>query len=731
MDPHVRKLLLTLLASSFLVSTSLMTLTPAIAAESDKPAEARTPLSELGKDDPYLWMEEIEGTRALDWAKAQNARSLGVLQGDPRYADLEAKALAILNAKDRVPGVSFAGDGALRNFWQDADHVRGLWRKTTLDSYRTAEPAWETILDVDALSKAENANWVFKAASCLPPEETRCLVTLSNGGKDAVTVREFDTTTKSFVDGGFVLPEGKQNYAWLDRDTLLVGREWTPGEMTDSGYAYVLKTLKRGQALDQAVEVFRGQKTDVAVSPIVLRDPDGKVMGVIAYRGVTFFESEHYLITPKGAAKLDLPAKVSLQAYVSGRVVFLLEQDWPEKGLKTGDLFEYNIDPVTLDAYADLTGGPRAGARPQLIFRPTARQSVESVTNTRNKLVVGLLDNVTGAALVFTHGAQGWTSQKLDLPANSSIGLGSASDKDDRIFLSVTGYLTPSTYWLADAATLTLEQVKASPARFDASTHVVEQFEATSSDGVKIPYFVVRPRGMAYDGTAPTLLYAYGGFQVSMTPGYSGVMGKLWLERGGTYVVANIRGGGEFGPAWHEAALKANRQKAYDDFFAVSQDLIARKITSPRRLGIMGGSNGGLLMGVALTQRPELYNAVVVQVPLFDMIRYSQIGAGASWVGEYGDPAIPSERAVIAKYDPYSNLKAGQKYPEVFIETSTKDDRVHPAHARKAAARLEDLGYGVLYYENIDGGHAASANLAETARRQALEYVYLTRRLMD
>ncbi|PTT86413.1 S9 family peptidase, partial [Pseudomonas sp. HMWF010] len=319
----------------------------------------------------------------------------------------------------------------------------------------------------------------------------------------------------------------------------------------------------------------------------------------------------------------------------------------------------------------------------------------------------------------------------LALPANSSIGLGSTSEKDERLFVTVTGYLTPSTFWLADAGTLKLEQVKASPARFDASTHVVEQFEATSSDGVKIPYFVVRPKAVKYDGSNPTLLYAYGGFQVPMTPGYSGVMGKLWLERGGTYVVANIRGGGEFGPAWHEAGLKENRQKVYDDFFAVSQDLITRKITSPRRLGIMGGSNGGLLMGVALTQRPELYNAIVVQVPLFDMIRYSQIGAGASWVGEYGDPAIPSERAVIEKYDPYSNLKAGKPYPEVFIETSTKDDRVHPAHARKAAARLEELGYPVLYYENIDGGHAGAANLAETARRQAMEYIYLSRKLMD
>jgi len=684
--------------------------------------EARTPLSELGKDDPYLWMEEIEGTRAMDWAKAQNARTLPVLQGDARYATLESQALAILNAKDRIPGVSFAGDGTLRNFWQDKDHVRGIWRKTTLDSYRGAEPAWETILDIDALSKAENANWVFKGASCLPPEDTRCLITLSNGGKDAVTVREFDTVTKTFVAGGFELPEGKQNYTWLDKDTLLVGREWEPGQVTKSGYAYVLKTLKRGQTLAQAKEVFRGVETDVAVSPFVLRDADGKAVAVMASRGVTFFESEYHLLTDKGPVKLDLPLKASIQGYVDDQMVVLMEQDWVEKGFKTGDLISFDL--------AALKAAPTT-TKATLVLRPTAKQSVESVQTTRTKLVVSLLDNVKGAAKVLTHGARGWTSQDLALPANSAIGLGSSSEKDERLFVTVTGYLAPTTFWLADAGSLKLEQVKASPARFDASTHVVEQFEATSTDGTKIPYFVVRPKGVKYDGTAPTLLYAYGGFQVSMTPGYSGVMGKLWLERGGTYVVANIRGGGEFGPAWHTAGLKENRQKVYDDFFAVSQDLITRKITSPRRLGIMGGSNGGLLMGVALTQRPELYNAIVVQVPLFDMIRYSQIGAGASWVGEYGDPAIPSEKAVIAKYDPYSNLKAGRNYPEVFIETSTKDDRVHPAHARKAAARLEELGYPVLYYENIDGGHAASANLAETARRQALEYVYLSRKLMD
>lgn len=718
----MRSLLLALLASTSLMTSTYSTL--AQAAEPAVPAdtEARTPLAELGKNDPYKWMEEIEGTRALDWAKAQNARSLPVLQGDARYADLQARALAILNAKDRVPSVSFAGDGSLRNFWQDADHVRGLWRRTTLDSYRTAAPAWETLLDIDALAKAEGANWVFKGVDCLPPDDARCLVTLSDGGKDAVTIREFDTVAKAFVPGGFVLPEGKQNVAWLDRDTLLVAREWEPGQVTKSSYPYVLKALKRGQVLAEAKELYRGTVDDVSVGPNVVRDSDGVVRAVLAYRGVSFFESETYLLADGGPTRLPFPLKSSIQGYVAGQLVLSLEQDWADKGFKTGDLVSFDLAALKADP---------AKAVATLVLRPTARQSVEQVTSTRSKLIVGLLDNVTGAAYAYSHGPGGWTSEKLALPANSTIGLGSTSEKDERLFVSVTGYLAPTTYWLADAGSLKLEQVKASPARFDASTHVVEQFEATSTDGVKIPYFVVRPRTVKYDGSAPTLLYAYGGFQVSMTPAYSGVMGKLWLERGGTYVVANIRGGGEFGPRWHEAALKENRQKAYDDFFAVSQDLIARKITSPRRLGIMGGSNGGLLMGVALTQRPELYNAIVVQVPLFDMIRYSQIGAGASWVGEYGDPAIPAERAVIARYDPYSNLKAGRPYPEVFIETSTKDDRVHPAHARKAAARLEDLGYPVLYYENIDGGHAASANLAETARRQALEYVYLSKKLMD
>ncbi len=658
--------------------------------------------------DPNAYLEEIEGDQALAFARAENARSLPVLEGDARYAGNYAAALKIATAKDRIPAVDFAGDGGLRNFWQDADHVRGLWRTTSLESFRTPEPVWRTLLDLDALSATEKANWVWKGAQCLAPDDGLCLVALSDGGKDAVEVREFDTRAGRFVEGGFVSPQSKQDVEWVDKDTLLIGRDWGEGTLTDSSYPYVVKAWTRGTPLASAREVFRGAKTDVSVQPLVLRNADGTVQATGVLRAVSFFESEHYLFTGKGPVKLPLPLRSSLRGLVDGQVLFTLEQDWPEQGFKEGDLIAYDL--------AALKAEP-TGARAALVLRPNAHQSIEQVATTRDRLVVALYEDVKGGLLSFTHGAGGWTPTRLDLPKDSSIGISAASDRDNRLMLNVAGFLNPNALMLADAASGKVETLKTLPPRFDASKDVVEQYWATSKDGTKVPYFVVRPKDLKFDGSAPTLLYAYGGFQVSETPSYSGTMGRLWLEQGGVYVLANIRGGGEFGPAWHNAGLKLNRQRVYDDFFAVSQDLIARQITSPRRLGIMGGSNGGLLMGVALTQRPELYNAIVIQVPLFDMIGYTHIGAGASWVGEYGDPAIPAERAVIETYSPYQNLKAGQPYPEVYIETSTKDDRVHPAHARKAAARLKALGYPYLYYENIDGGHAAAANLNETARR--------------
>ena len=675
--------------------------------------------------DPYLWLEDVSGARAMDWVKAENVKTLGVLEKDSRFAGLLADALTIAEAKDRIPAPEFLA-GQVYNFWQDSDHVRGVWRKTSLDDYARPEPAWTTALDLDALSKAEKANWVWKGSDCEWRAERRCMINLSDGGEDAITLREFDLETGGFVDGGFTLPHGKQTSAWADPDTLLVSREWASGELTTSGYPFVVKQIKRGQPLSAAVEVFRGDAKDggYGVSPQALHDGEDH-QALLINRPLSTFEAENYLVTLAGVKKLALPLKVQIDDMVAGRILVTLNENWsidgasfPQGALVSIDLAEATADPDHL--------------KPRLVYAPGPRESIEAVSATKSNLFVVVYQNVKGRAFVYTPVADGgWSHRQLDLPDNASISLVGADPHSERAFLSVTSFLTPTTLWLADAADGHLVQVKALSPKFDASKDVVEQYEATSKDGTKIPYFLVHPRTMTLDGSTPTVLYAYGGFQVSMTPSYGAIQGKLWLERGGAYVLANIRGGGEFGPAWHDAGLKTHRQLIYDDFAAVAEDLIARKVTSPRRLGIQGGSNGGLLRGVEFTQHPELWNAVDIQVPLLDMLRFEQIAAGTSWVGEYGSVSNPDERAFLASISPYNNLKPDVTYPEPFIWTTTKDDRVGPQHARKFAAKLAGMGKPYMFYEVIEGGHGAGANLRERAHTSALEITYFIRKLMD
>jgi prolyl oligopeptidase len=709
---------------ALLLAVAASSLTAGLGQALAQPASS-VPSAEASAD-PFLWLEDVEGKRALDWVTTENTRSLKVLEGDPRYAAMHAQALELAQAKDRIPAPEFLG-GQVYNFWQDADHVRGLWRATSVADYAQPEPEWRTVLDLDQLSKDENANWVFKGATCNRPREQLCLIALSDGGEDAVTLREFDLSTSRFVNGGFNLTHSKQQADWIDDDTLIVARDWGPGAMTTSGYPFVVKVLHRGQQPRQAQEVFRGEPTDQGgATPQVLVDGQGR-RAIIITRRVTFFESEQYLVTPHGGRRLAVPKKVDIDDLVAGRLILTLHEDWaPATGgplLKAGSVV--SVDLTAAEADPD-------HLVPTLVWAPGSRQAPGEVSATRNRLVVTGLDNVRGRAWVFTpvDGA-GWTQKVLDLPDNSTLSIVSTSSDDDQAFLQATSFLTPTTLWLTDGWSGMLRQVKALPAKFDASNLVTEQFEATSKDGTRVPYFLVHRKDIKLDGSTPTLLYGYGGFEVSMTPTYSANLGKLWLERGGAYALADIRGGGEFGPAWHEAALTVHRQRAYDDFAAVGQDLIARKITSSRRLGIRGGSNGGLLMGVEFEQHPELWNATIIEVPLLDMLRFEQIAAGASWVGEYGSVADPTQRAFLASISPYANLKAGAKYPEPFIFTTTKDDRVGPVHARKFAAEMEAMGLPFLYYENTEGGHAAGANLREVAHEQALEMVYLSQKLMD
>ena len=672
--------------------------------------------------DPFLWLEEVNGAKAMDWVNAENAKTLGVLQKDPRFDGFYQDALAIGQAKDRIPGPQFI-NGAVYNFWQDAEHVRGIWRTTSLADYATASPDWKTVLDLDELAKADGKNWVWHGADCESPGKRRCLIMLSEGGEDADTVREFDLGRGGFVPDGFILPRGKQNASWVDDDTLLVSREWQPGELTTSGYPYVVKELKRGEALGAAREIGRGRKSDVGMNGFVLRDAQGH-RALIVQRDISFFESEISFITSDGLRKLDIPLKANVAGLVAGRLLVKLETDWNLVGnsFRGGQL-------VSMDFAATLKDLKHL--RPQALFVPGLRDTLDQVGTTRDRVVVVAYENVKGRAYVYKpERGGGWSRRKLDLPDNSSIRLGSTERDGDQAFLSVNGFLTPTTLMLANVDTGTLSVAKTTGAKFDASNELVEQRFAKSKDGTMVPYFVVRPKTMKFDGNNPTILNAYGGFGVSMTPNYSGTMGKLWLERGGVYVLANIRGGGEFGPAWHEAGLKTKRQVIYDDFAAVAKDLIAKGVTSPKHLGIVGGSNGGLLMGVEFTQHPELWNAVAIEIPLLDMLRYEKIEAGASWVGEYGSVSKPAERAFLASISPYNNLKEGMKYPKPFIWTTTKDDRVGPEHARKFAAKLASMGYPYYYYEVTEGGHGAGANIKEQSFTTALTMTYFTQQLI-
>jgi prolyl oligopeptidase len=674
--------------------------------------------------DPFLWLEEIEGKRALAWVQQQNARSLQQLTHDARYQDAYHQALGILEDRSRIPYGSLRG-GQVYNFWQDDQHVRGLWRRAPLASYETANPSWETLLDLDALSKAEGHNWVYKGVDCQPENGPRCLISLSDGGQDAQVVREFDLRSRSFVADGFTLPQAKSDVSWKDAYTLLVATDFGAGSLTESGYAYIVKEWHRGQPLSQAREIFRGEPHDVLSSPARLDGDRGEHLLLIAH-AKTFFSTEYLLV---GAAPqagrlpaLTLPPKVELQGISHGELLFLIRQDWQIGGqsFKTGSLLSMPLAAVT-------------AVQPPIrtVLVPGARDSIEQVAVTHGGVLVAQYSNVKGRLLRLQFDAQTWHATDLALPANGSVGIATADERSDTAFVTYEDFLQPATLYQVVVPTGQVTPIKTLAQKFDAGRFTVEQLTAKSRDGTQVPYFVVHAKDFVADGTAPTLLYGYGGFDVSMLPSYLGTTGKLWLERGGVYVLANIRGGGEFGPAWHEAGLKTHRQVVYDDFIAVATDLIARRITSTRRLGIEGGSNGGLLMGVMLTQRPELFRAAVVQVPLLDMLRFDQLLAGASWVDEYGSPQVPQERAWLEKMSPYQNLHFRKDYPQVFILTSTKDDRVHPGHARKYAAKLESLHMPFLYYENVEGGHSAAADLRERARRLALEFVYLSERLID
>jgi prolyl oligopeptidase len=671
--------------------------------------------------DTHIWLEDVEGEEALAWVEEQNAESLGHLESLAIFEPLKERNLEIYNSDERIATPAIRGDHVY-NFWRDEDNVRGRWRRMLLDDYVAGSNDWELVLDIDKLAEGEDEDWVWKGAQCLRPGYRRCLLNLSRGGADAVVVREFDVETKTFVMDGFSIPEAKQRVSWIDDNSVWVGSDFGEGSLTDSGYPRTARLWKRGEPIGEATEIFAGEQADVSAG--VYRTWDRDESYDVAYRVPSFFETLNYLYTGDGEFHhIDIPTDADFLGVMNGQMLVQLKTDWevggstyPQAALLSIDFARFmdgDRDFETLAVPGESMAIPRGG-----------------IISTRDYVIVRLLDDVVSKLKRFAFVDGKWMSEDIPTEDLGSITLGSSSDESNIFFFTYENFLTPDTLFVADDGGKTVEALRSLPDFFDTDGMSVEQHFATSKDGTRVPYFVVLPEGFEPDGTTPTLLYGYGGFEVSRTPGYSATVGHSWLARGGAYVVANIRGGGEYGPAWHHAALKENRQRAYDDFIAVGEDLVARGITSPEHLGIRGGSNGGLLTGVMLTQRPELWDAVVIQVPLLDMKRYNKLLAGASWMGEYGDPDT-DDWDYIKEYSPYHNLDPQADYPTPFFTTSTRDDRVHPGHARKMVARMKEMGHDLLYYENTVGGHAGASDNEQLARAEALIYSYLWDQLAE
>ena len=676
--------------------------------------------------DPFLWLEDVQGERALAWVHEQNRASEGVLQATPGFDELRAGILAVLDSTDQIPHVQRRG-AWFYNLWKDASHPRGLWRRTTLTDYRLPAPTWHTVLDLDALAAAEGENWVWAGATWLGPQYRRCLLNLSRGGADACVVREFDVEDRAFVDGGFTLPEAKSRVAWIDVDHLFVATDFGKGSMTTSGYPRVIKRWQRALPLATARTVFEGELHDVLVDIDVDRTPGFE--RTVFTRVPKFFTSQLSLLEGTRLVPVEKPIDAELHFWRQ-HVLVELRSDW--------DLGQTRWPQGSLlmaDAAAYLKGQRQFKA----LFTPSPGSALSTFTATRRTLLLTVAHHVTSQLWAWHDDRGNWQRRQVDAPTLATLAASAlhdpllpSDDLSESYQLGVTAFLQPDSLQLGHSSNDTLELLKTRPALFDASGMHVEQLWATSRDGTRVPYFVVWPQGAVADGENPTLLYGYGGFEVSLQPAYSGAMGRSWLGRGGVYVQANIRGGGEFGPGWHHAAILQKKQNSYDDFAAVAEDLVTRQITRPQRLGIKGGSNGGLLVGAVMMQRPELFNAVVCQVPLLDMRRYHRLLAGASWMAEYGDPGRAQDWAWIARYSPYHRVRhadQGARYPKVLFTTSTRDDRVHPGHARKMAARMQAFGHELLYWENLEGGHGGAANNAQRAHMTALEYSFLWQQL--
>ena len=668
--------------------------------------------------DPYLWLEEVEGKKSLAWVEEQNEETFTRYTKSNAFKEKYERIKKELNDDERTPSAYYQ-NGEMYNFWRDEKNVRGVWRKTSFKSYLKDEPIWENILDIDQLANDEGINWLYKGADCLAPEYKRCLIRLSDGGTDAVTIREFDLKEKKFVKDGFNTYPSKQNASWVNEDQILIGADFGEGSMNESGYPMQVKLWNRGESLEEAKIFFSGSYEKIFNFPFVSIRPDGKYYGII--EGPTFFSEVLHLFDGEKLIKINLPQMIDIHGFFNESLILSIEEDW--EIFKSGSLLEINVNSLLANSIDE--------SDVKIIFEPDGQRFISGVSIGKHQLMVSMLENVNGKITRFMKKDDRWDSKDIEGFQNSTMNIYGQDVWSDNSFISVSNFLEPSSiYHASDGADY--KKIKSRKNSIDPEKYRVEQNFVSSADGTSIPYFLISRKDINLDGKNPTILYGYGGFQISKPPSYlGGSIAEYWLNSGGVYVVSNIRGGGEYGPAWHQSALKENRQRAYDDFIAIAIDLIEEGITSKDHLGIEGRSNGGLLVGATFTQRPDLFNAVICGVPLLDMYRYDKLLAGASWVDEYGDPDNPQEWEFIRKYSPYQNIKKGTEYPEVFFYTSTKDDRVHPGHARKMAKKMTDMGSPIVYYENTEGGHAGTSNIDQFSFLLTLQLAYLEDKLMN
>jgi prolyl oligopeptidase len=668
-------------------------------------------------DDPHLWLEDIHGREALAWAEDQTNTTKAWLASE-RYDASVDRLLEVYDSDDRIPLVH-RRNGYYYNLWRDRAHPRGLWRRTTLESYLSDDVQWDVLLDVDELGRSEGTSWVFAGARLLHPDGDRALLSLSPDGGDATTVREFDLDARRFVADGFVLPTAKSSVSWIDRDTIFVATDFGPDSMTESSYPRTVRRWHRGQPLAEAEQVGEVAPTDMLVQAKHDHTP-GFERDIIT-EVIDFYRSRTLLLREDDATPIDLPLDVDVDIHREWLVIrTVTETKLGERTYLPGCLLA-----IELDAF--LTGDRRM----TVLFQPDEHTALESWAWTRNALLLTLLHDVASRIRVLRPD-DSWSATELDgLPEFGAVTvLDTDPDESDEYWLHVAGFLTPPTVRRGVLGAEDHRQAKASASFFAESDYDVGQHWATSADGTSVPYFQVAAKGIAFDGSRPTVLSGYGGFEHARLPAYSGVVGRAWLERGGVYVVANIRGGGEYGPAWHRAALKENRHRAYEDFAAVAVDLIERGVTSAKHLGCEGRSNGGLLVGNMLTTYPHLFGAIVCGVPLLDMRRYTRLSAGASWMAEYGNPDDPTEWEFIRGFSPYHNLQDGSEYPPTLFYAATSDDRVGPVQARKMVARMQEFGIAdVRYYENADGGHGGTVDNRSTAELQSAIWEFFWRSL--